>query len=300
MESKWKIYQLLPPEYYPRTIFIEKSISKEKIIELVRNADLNYPLVGKPDIGMQGLSVKKLNCEEELLEYAAGSKVDFLLQGFVPFQNEVGIFYFRNPGEKHGHLSGIVAKEFVTVTGDGKSSLEELLKKEKRFVLQLKNLRRSLGEKIKEVLPAGKKEIVVPYGNHVRGAKFIDASHLIDEQLTRSIDAVCRNVAGFYYGRMDIRYNTWEELKEGRNFSIIELNGAGSEPTHIYDPKHSIFYAWKEIIRHWNILYRISRLNHKRNKIPFMKISDGLKMFRDNKAYVKLIAAGGVQKIQRA
>jgi hypothetical protein len=129
----------------------------------------------------------------------------------------------------------------------------------------------------------------VPYGNHVRGAKFVDASYLIDEQLTNSIDAVCRQVDGFYYGRMDIRYNTWEELREGKNFSIIELNGAGSEPTHIYDPKHSIFFAWKEIIRHLNILWKISRINHKRLKKPYMKIKAGLQMLRDNKQYVKLI-----------
>jgi hypothetical protein len=35
-------------------------------------------------------------------------------------------------------------------------------------------------------------------------------------------------------------YNV-EELEQGINFSIVELNGA--EPTHIYDPKHSLFFC---------------------------------------------------------
>jgi len=155
--------------------------------------------------------------------------------------------------------------------------------------LQLPVLKKTYGEKLKTVLKAGEEFLLVPYGNHVRGAKFIDDSHLIDEQLTKSIDAVCRQVNGFFYGRMDVRYNTWEELREGKKFSIIELNGAGSEPTHMYDPKHSVFFAWKEIIRHWNILFKVSRMNHHPLERPYMKTSTGMQMFKENAAYLKLI-----------
>src|SRR5213078_3087959 len=93
----------------------------------------------------------------------------------------------------------------------------------------------------------------------------------------------------FYFGRLDVRYNTWDELRQGKNFSIIELNGAGSEPTHMYDPKHSIFYAWKEIIRHWKILARISRINHQQQQIPYMRFAAAKKMFMESSNYVKLI-----------
>jgi len=78
-------------------------------------------------------------------------------------------------------------------------------------------------------------------------------------------------------------------LERGEKFSIIELNGAGSEPTHIYDPGHSIFFAWKEIIRHLNILCKISRVNHTKNDTPYMTFSEGMTMLKENKAYVKLI-----------
>ena len=139
------------------------------------------------------------------------------------------------------------------------------------------------------VLKNDEELILVPYGNHVRGAKFLDDSQLIDEALTNTIDSICKKVDGFYFGRLDIRYNTWEDLKQRKNFSIIELNGSGSEPTHIYDPKHSIFWAWKEIIKHWNILYRISRLNHQLQKKPYMTTRMGLDMFKQNSEYIKLL-----------
>ncbi|MEQ1554586.1 MAG: hypothetical protein ABL929_10425, partial [Ferruginibacter sp.] len=85
----------------------------------------------------------------------------------------------------------------------------------------------------------------------------------------------------------DIMYSNWQELVAGKNLSIIELNGAGSEPTHIYDPKHSIFFAWKEIARHLKILYRISVYNHTKNKIPYLSFKNGLKMFKEVKGVEK-------------
>ena len=145
------------------------------------------------------------------------------------------------------------------------------------------------GEKLNDVLAAGEIKELVPYGNHARGAKFIDDSHLIDQKLTETIDNICQHIDGFYYGRLDVRFRSWEDLREGRNFSIIELNGAGSEPTHIYDPRHNLFFAWKEIIRHWIILWKISRLNHKKG-IPYLTTKEGWKMLKDNKAFDKTLA----------
>jgi hypothetical protein len=296
MESKKAIYDMTPEVYYPATLFFKAGTATEEILYAIQQRHLGFPLVGKPDIGMQGLSVKKLESGKDVIAYALGSRVDFLVQEFVPFKNEAGIFYYRYPHEKKGHISGIVSKEFLSVRGDGVSTVIELLKLDKRHVLQLPVLKKEYGEQLKKILEKGEEFLLVPYGNHVRGAKFVDASHLIDEQLTQSVDAVCRQVNGFYYGRLDIRYNTWEELRQGKNFSIIELNGAGSEPTHIYDPKHSIFFAWKEIIRHLDILWTISRINHQRLKKPYMRIKAGLQMLRDNKEYVKLINGNQQQR----
>ena len=289
MESKWAIYQIIPDHWYPKTVYFKSGTAGDEVLALVRERDFQYPLIGKPDIVGKGRGVRKLNNADEVICYASDSKLDFLIQEFVPLEKEVGIFYYRYPGENEGKISGIVTKEFLSITGDGRSSLHELCSKEKRFILQLDQLDKIYGEKMQEVLPAGVKKELVPYGNHARGAKFLDDSHLADEKLTARIDAVSKQIPGFYFGRMDIRFNSWEELKEGKNFSIIELNGAGSEPTHIYDPAHTLFFAWKEIIRHWIILWKISRLNHDKG-VPYLTMKEGLKMLRDNKAFDKTLA----------
>ena len=197
----------------------------------------------------------------------------------IPFPNEVGIFYVRYPQEKHGRITGIVAKEFLIVEGDGCSTIEELLKANPRYELQLKALQKEYGNQLKDILPKGEKRNLVPYGNHARGAKFLDYSHLISPELTKVIDDMCLQIDEFYFGRMDLMYNTWEELEQGKNFSIVELNGAASEPTHIYDPKHSLFFAWKELFRHITYMFEISVENHKRG-FPYLEHKVGMKEYR--------------------
>jgi len=290
MESKKSIYDMIPGKYYPGTLLFSAGTNPSEVIGSVKEFKFALPLIAKPDIGMKGLSVKKIGNVDELREYALSSKVDFLVQEYIPYENELGIFYYRYPNESIGHISGIVKKEFLRVEGDGVSTIRQLILKDKRSILQLPVLEKLYGPRLSQVLPEGTEELLVPYGNHARGAKFIDISYLADQELVDTIDRICKRVDGFYYGRLDIRYESWEALKRGERFSIVELNGAGSEPTHIYDPRHSIFRAWREIIRHWNILFQISRINHKLLKKPYMNFPQGLQMLKANRAYVKLIS----------
>lgn len=289
LESKKEIYDLLPQKFYPKTLFFENTADPEQIKQQLEERKFVYPLIGKPDIGMRGLGVKKLENLQEVFTYASQSRVSFLLQEYIPYENEVGIFYYRYPSATQGHISGIVGKEFLTVRGDGLLTVEELLKQDKRYILQIDTLKTTLGADFNRIPAAGEKLLLVPYGNHCRGAKFLDLTGLVDVELTLTIDRICKTIPDFYFGRMDIKYDNWEDLKQGRHFSIIELNGAGSEPTHMYDPRHSLFFAWKEIIRHWNILLRISMQNHRSGRINYMSFQSGLKMFRENGEYVKMI-----------
>jgi hypothetical protein len=287
MESKKEIYDLIPTSFYPRTLFFKKGTSPDHIWNQVEEAALGFPLIAKPDIGMRGLNVKKIYNWNELHTYSLQSQVDFLVQEYISYEKEAGLFYYRLPGWSSGTLSGIVYKEMVTVTGDGKLSLLQLIQKEKRYILQLEVLKEMFKNDLHKIIADGEEVILVPYGNHSRGAKFIDASERISEKLIQSIDKICQQIPEFYYGRLDIRFSSWDELSEGKKFSIIELNGAGSEPTHMYDPKHSLFSAWRIIIQHWNILYKISTLNKK--STPYLSFKKGIQMFRENANYLKLL-----------
>jgi hypothetical protein len=279
MDSKKEIYDLIPQNYYPKTEFIIEKLDFDVVLKLLNNSEIKIPFIAKPDIGLRGSAVKKINSIDELFAYHCKANFDYLVQSFIPYEHEVGIFYVRFPNEKKGKITGIVSKEFLIVEGNGSSNIEDLIVQNPRYALQLVNLKAEYGERLKEILPTGKKLNLVPYGNHARGAKFVDSSFLISEKLTNVIDEMCLQIPEFYFGRMDLMYNNWKELEEGKNFSIVELNGAASEPTHIYDPKHSIFFAWKVLAQHITYMYKISVANYKRG-FQYLSHKEGMIQYR--------------------
>lgn len=279
MESKKAIYDLIPQRFYPKTALIKEGTLVKEIIKTIQTSGINYPFIAKPDIGLRGSAVKKINNQEDLNAYAQKANFDYVIQDLIPYEKEVGIFYVRYPNEKKGKITGIVSKEFLIITGDGIHTMQALIKQNPRYELQLEVLEKEYGNTLLTILPKGQKINLVPYGNHARGAKFIDGSHWITPKLTDTINEMCMQIPGFYFGRLDVMYETFESLEAGINFSIVELNGAASEPTHIYDPKHSLWFAWKELARHITFMYQISAMNHK-NGVPYLKHKAGMKEYR--------------------
>ncbi len=264
MESKNDVYKLLPQGLYPSTCYCEQDIDIHVLLAKMNEKGMTFPVIAKPDYGERGIGVKKIYTVEELEAYLSFIPVPFLIQEYITWENEIGLFYCRMPDEKSGIISGIVNKEAVAIVGDGVHTIAQLVKQSARYLLQWKQIEKLHGERLYDIPALGKRIVLVPYGNHSRGSKFTDVSDKISPQLTATIDDFCSNIEGFYFGRLDIKFNSWEDMEAGKNFSIIELNGSGSEPTHIYDPSHSILFAWKEIIRHWNILYKICKVNNQK------------------------------------
>jgi hypothetical protein len=290
-ERKSDIYRQLPGRFYPRTHYCPLGTDFEVLKKQLANRALNFPLIAKPDIGERGTEVSLLRSAEELAAYYRRARVDFLVQEYVSYEMEAGIFYVRIPGESKGRITGIVGKEFLSITGDGRNTVRQLLMREPRSRLQLDVLAEQYGHFLDITLADGVRQILVPYGNHCRGAKFIDRGEMITDELEKAIDNICRRIPDFYFGRLDLKFASWQDLAQEKNFSIIEVNGAGSEPTHIYDPEHSLFFAWKEIARHWRLLYRVSLANAKRRNIPLMNTREGLQMLAAHSRHLKMINA---------
>ncbi len=285
LESKKEIYDLIPKQYYPETLFFKANTSWDYLLSTLEKTTIDFPFIIKPDIGLQGLRVEKINSIGELKKYFDAIDYDFLIQECIKYPLEIGLFYCRMPNENKGTITGIVYKDFLIVKGNGKNTIQELIEQNSRFALQLDTLKRKFGDKLNEVLSNEVTLNLVPFGNHVRGCKFTDVSHWINEKLNATFNEICLQIPDFYFGRLDIMFQSLEDLEQGKNFSIIELNGAGSEPTHIYDPKHSIFFAWKEIIKHYDILYKISTLNHQKG-YSYLNFKESRKLVYDNKKLI--------------
>ena len=259
-DSKMDIYKLFPQSIYPKTILIVKQKNPD-FKEILSQHEFHFPLILKPDIGLRGIDVVKVDNITEIESYYKSKNKNFLIQEYINFPNEIGLFYCRMPNENNGKIIGITIKKFLTIEGNGIETLENLLLKNPRYTMQIPKLKDKID--LKEIIANKEKRCLVPFGNHNRGTEFMDGSALITYKLEQTFDKILSSIDGFNFGRLDIQFNTFEELEQGVNFSIIELNGAKSEATHIYDSNYSFWFAQKEIFRYQKILQVIVRANIK-------------------------------------
>jgi hypothetical protein len=54
-----------------------------------------------------------------------------------------------------------------------------------------------------------------------------------------------------------------QSLKEGKDFYILEFNGAGAGIQHISANNYSLFKAQGIILHHWKMMFLIARHNNK-------------------------------------
>lgn len=287
LESKKEIYDLIPQKYYPKTILIQSNEPVSAIISKIKTENIQFPLIAKPNIGLRGTAVKKINTLEELENYVKKANFDILIQDLIPYENEIGLFYVKLPNQP-GKITGIVAKEFMILTGNGKNTLRELIQQNLRYLFQLETLEEEYKEKLETVLKNDETINLVPYGNHCRGTKFVDASFEITPEMNGNFNEICQQIEGFHFGRMDIMFYSFADLKQGKNFQIVEINGAISEPTHMYDPKHSLLFGWKELTRHFHYMYLISKHN-KQNGAKYLTFKEGVQEFKNHHKYYDTI-----------
>ena len=167
---------------------------------------------------------------------------------------EVSLFYYRLPQEARGTISGFLQKVPLQVTGDGKHTLEELILMNSKSEKRIDDLRLKHEKNFETLLAEGEKYMLSFAANHNRGGRFIDLKNEIDDHLLNMLDNIS-HLNDFFYGRYDIMCNSIEELKQGKNFIILEYNGCGAEPNHFYDTGYTLVDAWKEILKHWKILF---------------------------------------------
>ena len=289
-EPKKEMYDLLPQELYPTTFNVIPNQDFDNILASIKEKDIAYPLIVKPEIGGQGILFRKIDKEDELRNYHTKVPFEYIVQRMVHYPMEVSIFYIRHPQQDKGIITGFLHKIPLQVTGDGIHTLEQLVEQHPKGQKRIGELHSKHKERWNEILPAGEKYMLSYAANHNRGAHFIDLKEHIDEKLVGIFDAISHKINDFFYGRYDIMCTNVEDLKNGKNFSILEYNGCGAEPNHFYDTGYKLTGAYKEILRHWEALYNISKYNRQQGIKPW-PLQKGRKFLSDTKKLYKAMKA---------
>jgi hypothetical protein len=228
--------------------------------EFMQTHALYFPVVLKPDAGQRGSGVSIVRSSEQLREYLKHASYPVILQEYVPGE-EFGVFYCRYPGTAQGRVFSVTEKRMPIVCGDGRRTLEELVLADDRAVCIAEFYLHKNSERTQQVPAAGERVQLVEIGTHCRGAIFLDGGDTITPDLEETIDRIAHCFDGFFFGRFDVRVPSRQDLMAGRNLKIVELNGVTSEATHIYDPKLSLFDAYRVLFQQWRIAFEIGDLN---------------------------------------
>lgn len=285
-ESKSSILKILPQELIPKTIYVNPAHSDEEVIAMAQNQGIHFPLIAKPDKGERGFKVEKIRNPEELRQYREEVRTQLIIQEFIDYPEEVAILYYRFPDAQQGEITSITLKEYLSVTGDGKSTVRELMENYPRARIQLDTFEQKHPALLEKIPPLGEKWELNPIGNHCRGTTFLDGTHLVDPQLLDTFDQISHQLEGIYFGRYDIKCQSFDSLREGKDFCILELNGLKSEPTHIYQPGFSIWEAYGILFRQWKTIYKLAVANH-RLGVPYTTIKEGIRKFSARNQYMK-------------
>ncbi|HEX6914008.1 MAG TPA: hypothetical protein VF145_02125 [Chitinophagaceae bacterium] len=286
-ESKREMYEQLPKHLYPRTIYVDPTLSPDHLFSEVKAAGFQYPILAKPDVGMKGMLMRKIKNEAQLEYYHRHVTVDYVIQDMIDLPMEFSVFHIRYPGEEKGMVTGFIAKVYMSVTGDGLSTLKQLIDAHPKAKFRNEEMEMRHGENFGKVIPAGERYFLSIAGNHNRGANFINLHNEIDERLCNVFDRISLEVETFYFGRYDLKCSSVEDLKQGKNIVILEYNGVGAEPNHIYDCVMSYFRAIREVAMHWRHMYRIGRINHKQSGVPYWKFLPGYRYLRRARRFFK-------------
>ena len=285
--SKFNILSQVPDRFKPVTIL--NTVGPDRLgraLDDIRDRDIKFPLIVKPDVGERALLVELIHNRDELAKYLFANDIDIIIQEYINLPKECGIFYIRKPHEPRGKVVSVGLKSFFTLYGDGSSTVRELMKKIPRYKLQIVRLEKDRRELLDKVLEDGEELYLEPIGNHNRGTTFIDGNHLITEELDNLFDRINAQMKEVHYGRFDIKYNSWEELCNGENFKILEMNGVASEPIHIYDSSVSLKDKYKSFYRLWKSIYEISAIQSARGHHP-MNLFAAFRSFLEYKTYMR-------------
>ncbi|WP_394249337.1 D-alanine--D-alanine ligase [Vibrio profundi] len=244
----------------------QRATQLKAALQSMQRANIDFPVVAKPDLGCRGAGVKLLHSSQQLDQYIASFPVGarFLIQEKAPYQAEAGVFYVRYPGQSKGKVISMTLKYAPTVIGDGKSTLKQLIELCPRAG-QLSHLYFPRHTSKLNWVPCKEEEFQLAFaGSHSRGSIFRNGNQFITDKLAQRLDAIFDDFDGFHYGRLDIKFKDMPSLMNGDAFTILEINGASSEAAHIWDRQTPLKEIFTTLLYQYRLLFDIGAQQQQR------------------------------------
>ena len=251
-------------------IATELTPDDEDLLCSMTDAGLTFPVIAKPDLGLCGYGVRRINNLTELRDYLAAfpRNETVVLQQYLPQEGEAGIFYVRDPHTDQARLIGLALRHFARVTGDGQRTLAQLIAADARARRGLNTAQHACELDQASIPQSGQVVRLSTIGSTRVGGLYRDGFGLITPQLTAAIDAIARDMPQFYCGRFDVRFDSLHDLSAGHGFTIMEINGAGSEAIQAWDPETGLIAGFNMIFAKQRLLFKIGHARRREGVKP--------------------------------
>jgi hypothetical protein len=286
-ENKADISRWIPAIYRPKNIVISSSTPLYEIDNALKNAYLQFPLIIKPTVGARGLLVKKVNTIEEIQLHLRQFPTTFLIEEYIDYPVEAAVLYWRNPETNKSGILSVTIKEFLSVTGVGHLPVQDLLMLNPRGILQIERLEKENPNVLNLIPKLGEKVLVEPIGNHCKGTKFMNFNHLITPEMVTAYDTIQDDLPHCFVYRLDLKAPSVHDLQKGKNLKILEINGVGSDPAHVFDPNIPLLDVYSAYFSLWKKIFEVSTAQHRRG-IPYMTWSE-FRFFSKQQKYVETL-----------
>jgi len=198
-DSKYSIIKNIPTEFKPKTLLISKNDNALSLLNRIKSEDFRFPIFVKPDIGEGGFLANKINSRDELLNYHSKYKMDYLVQEFINYPLELSVLIHNSEGKFK--ISSITERKHLTITGDGYSNLEKLLRMDKSAKFRIKSILNRCESQLNIILEKGQIYQPISIGNWDYGATYIERTELLNDTLLESFENLNTKINLFNYAR---------------------------------------------------------------------------------------------------
>jgi hypothetical protein len=259
--SKAHLNTKVHPDFRPKDIVFEVGTTVAAMQKIVAERKILFPAFIKPLQGERAAGVQFLPNQAALANAVLEPARAYLIEEAIMTQSEFCISVVRDLATQIFWVFSITERVIPTVIGDGKTSIQKLIPLLDIPDLQKQKILEALEpEFLAKVLAHNVVQTVVrtasiSYGtNYVKQRLTLAQKKLLEQQLNK----VLSDATGFNIGRFDIKANNLDELLAGK-FKVIELNGIGGMPTHVYETHLTIDQKQAILNEYFDLLQNFSR-----------------------------------------
>jgi hypothetical protein len=275
--SKYELNKFIPRKYRLQTELLPFKYSCQKKKSSILSS-FNFPIIVKPEWGFSSHGIQKVSNEIQLdyfLKITKNSEINYVCQEFCNYKKEYDIFYVAF--EDKFQIISLTSVESPRVTGDGKSTIKELIKKSnlknKNYLVETN--RRDLSH----ILKCNEKRILTDKNSILHGTEYTNEEELLKGNYRKLIEHV-ESIKDFKINRISLKTNSFEDLLKGE-FKIFELNILFPAPINALDTTLTSTQK-REIIK--STMDPIVKIVQAHNKKSTMK--QIWKFYNNNRNYV--------------